>query len=64
MLERILEIMVITMFEKLVDFLLRNVKVDKKALQEAVDRADYDGDGCINLGEFIRFLRDTIGFRK
>lgn len=52
------------MFEKLVDFLLRNVKVDKKALQEAVDRADYDGDGCINLGEFIRFLRDTIGFRK
>lgn len=56
--------LVFYMFEKLIEYLLRNVKVDKKLLQESVDKADYNADGFISLGEFVSFVRDMIGKYK
>lgn len=64
MFERIFTMVVIIMFEKLLNFLLNDVKVSKKALQDLVEKADYDLDGFITLGEFVNFVRGVIGKSK
>lgn len=64
MFERIFTMVVIIMFEKLLNFLLNDVKVSKKTLQDLVEKADYDLDGFITLGEFVNFVRGVIGKSK
>ena len=61
MIERIL---VIYMFERFVQWCLKNIKISKDELLEAVNTVDYDADGFITLGEFVRYCKGIINHAR
>lgn len=44
----------------LIEFLLRNVKVKKEQILEAVELADKDFDGFISLGELVILIKRRL----
>jgi len=48
------------MFQWIVEYMLRNVKVKKEQVMEAVELADKDFDGFISLGELVVLIKRRL----
>lgn len=48
------------MLQKIIEWLLKNIKINKDIVTDAIKTMDKDGDGFFSLGELITEIRRIV----